>query len=99
MEAEKASEMRAVALIMKSASEDPRCAMWWLERKFPQTWGRKNRHELTGKNGGPIAHQVEEQLPAELLANDEVRELLDAAAAAAQRLLAVPALLPKKPSS
>lgn len=28
---------------------------WWLERRFPDEWGRKERHELTGADGGPIS--------------------------------------------
>jgi hypothetical protein len=51
MEAEKAAEMRAVALIMKAAAGDAKHAEWWLERKYPQRWGRRQRHEITGKNG------------------------------------------------
>ncbi len=87
LEAEKAAEMRAVALIMKAAQEDARHAEWWLERKFPNRWGRKERHELTGAKGGPIRHQ-ESELPVELLSNPQLRELLDSAAALASQLSA-----------
>jgi len=37
---------------MKAAEEDPKHAEWWLERKHPERWGRKERHELTGAGGG-----------------------------------------------
>ena len=87
LEAEKAAEMRAVALVMKAAAEDARHAEWWLERKFPQRWGRKERHEVTGAKGGPLRHQ-EGELPLELLANSQLRELLDSAAALASQLSA-----------
>jgi RNA-splicing ligase RtcB len=30
---------------------------WQLERRFPQWFGRKTRHEVTGADGGPIQHQ------------------------------------------
>ncbi|MDP2659908.1 MAG: hypothetical protein Q8R28_04180, partial [Dehalococcoidia bacterium] len=43
LEAEQAAEIRAVALIMKGAAEDPKHAEWWLERKFHERWGRKDR--------------------------------------------------------
>ena len=54
MEAEKAAEIRNVAFVMKAAEEDPKHAEWWLERKHPERWGRKERHELTGANGGAL---------------------------------------------
>jgi hypothetical protein len=89
LEAEKSAELRAVALVMKAAQEDAKHAEWWLERKFPQRWGRKERHELTGARGGPIHHQ-QSDLPVELLANPELRELLDSAAALVSQLSAPP---------
>lgn len=30
---------------------------WQLERRFPQWFSRKTRHEVTGADGGPIQHQ------------------------------------------
>ena len=41
-EAERAAEVRAVALVMKAAAEDPNHAKWWLERKYPERWGRRD---------------------------------------------------------
>ena len=32
---------------------------WWLERKFPDRWGKRERREVTGKKGGPIQHEHE----------------------------------------
>lgn len=40
-----------------SAARDPRhwtAAAWWLERRFPERWGRRDRVEHTGAGGGPI---------------------------------------------
>ena len=56
LEAEKAAEIRAVALVMKAAVNDPRHAEWWLERKHPDRWGRKDRlqAEVSGPEGGPV---------------------------------------------
>lgn len=50
-EAEQAAQIRAVALVLKAAAEDARHAEWWLERKFPELWGRKDsvKAELSGK--------------------------------------------------
>ncbi len=63
LEAEQAAEIRAVALIMKAAAEDPKHAEWWLERKFHERWGRRDRTELTGKDGGPIQTAVTVYVP------------------------------------
>lgn len=32
---------------------------WWLERSFPDRWGRKDRVEVTGKDEGPLVVEVE----------------------------------------
>ena len=63
IEAEQAAHVRAVTIVMNKATEDPRHAQWWLERKFPDLWGRRDHHEITGPNGGPM--QVQVYLPAE----------------------------------
>jgi hypothetical protein len=56
LEAEKAAEIRAVGLIMKAAANDPKHAEWWLERKFPERWGRRDRlqAEVSGPEGAPV---------------------------------------------
>lgn len=39
------------------AAKDPRfwaASAWWLERQMPQEFAQTQRHELTGKDGGPI---------------------------------------------
>jgi hypothetical protein len=46
LEAEKQAEIRCVGLIMKAAAEDAKHAQWWLERKFPSRWARKDRPEM-----------------------------------------------------
>lgn len=71
MEAEQAAEIRAVGLLMKAAENDAKHAAWWLERKFPERWGRKDRHEVTGANGGPM--QTESAVAA--LTTAELRKL------------------------
>ena len=39
---------------------DPKVAMWRLERKHPKRWGKTEKHELTGKDGGPIVNSFVE---------------------------------------
>jgi len=82
MEAEKAAEIRNVAFVMKAAEEDPKHAEWWLERKHPERWGRKERHELTGAGGGAL--QVETTSEVELILKDP--EAIALASALSQRL-------------
>lgn len=48
------SEARDVALIGKAATENWQAAAWRLERKMPHKWGRHERHEHTGADGGAI---------------------------------------------
>lgn len=43
-----------VALIMKAADKQWQAAAWLLERKHYKEFGRKDQHELTGKDGAPI---------------------------------------------
>src|SRR5271155_4495427 len=46
LEAEKAAEVNCVRIVMKAAEVDAKHAQWWLERKFPKKWGRKDRREI-----------------------------------------------------
>ena len=52
------AEVRDVAIIERAANDTWQAAAWMLERKFPARWGRTDRAELTGKNGGPIQHEI-----------------------------------------
>lgn len=57
------SEIRDLLLIGNAAKEDWKAAAWRLERKYPERYGRTERHELTGKDGGPIeVDEVSEKL-------------------------------------
>ena len=51
-----ASEIRDVALIAKAATEQWQAAAWRLERRYPDKWGKRERHELSGPQGGPVQH-------------------------------------------
>src|SRR5258707_14105237 len=50
------AEIRDVALIAKAATDQWTAAAWRLERRYPDRWGRRERHELSAPGGGPIQH-------------------------------------------
>jgi hypothetical protein len=51
---------KKVAVIAKSGNDgDWRAAAWWLERQMPEEFGRTDRVEIGGTDGGPIKIQVE----------------------------------------
>ena len=65
------SEMRAVERIRQAGERDWKANAWFLERTATSRWGRTERLELTGAEGGAIevsAEAVERKLEA-LLAN------------------------------
>lgn len=57
-QAQATSEIRDVMLIGNAARDQWQAAAWRLERRYPDKWGKKERHELTGADGGPV--QIEE---------------------------------------
>ncbi len=43
---------RNIALIQKAAQEGNwQAAAWWLERKYPEEWGRKDRMDIQAEGG------------------------------------------------
>jgi hypothetical protein len=46
---------------LRTASEAGtwQASAWWLERSFPDRWGRKERVEVTGKDEGPLVVEIE----------------------------------------
>ena len=52
------AEVRDVATIELAAQSQWQAAAWRLERRYPQVWGRVERHEQTGEGGGPIVVRV-----------------------------------------
>lgn len=75
--AESTAEIRNVNIIQKAAEDDWRAAMTYLERKFPDRWGRKERVEASiehsGKNGGPI--KTEQTINLDTLSDQELAAL------------------------
>lgn len=52
--------------IVARATADPKnwtAAAWWLERRHPSEYGKRERVEMTGKDGGPIDHRDVSTLP------------------------------------
>lgn len=63
------AEIRSVALIQKAANDGTwQAAAWYLERSHPQKWGRLNRTEISGPDGGPIETVDIDALDAKLVA-------------------------------
>ena len=54
--AEAEAEMNAIQNIQIHAAENWTASAWYLERKFPDRWGRKDKltQEISGKDGKPI---------------------------------------------
>lgn len=49
------AEMRNVGLIQKAAVDGTwQAAAWYLERSYPKRWGRSDRVEHVGADGGPV---------------------------------------------
>lgn len=44
---------RVSGLVLKAAERDWKAGAWWLERSFPEAWGRQ-RVEVSGPDGEPI---------------------------------------------
>lgn len=50
--AESRAEARFVTMISKAAEENWQAAAWWLERKYPERWGRKDKVDLSADKDG-----------------------------------------------
>jgi transposase len=52
--AEREAEMAMVGTILRAAKDDPKHAEWWLARKYPDRWAKREEHRIAGPGGGPI---------------------------------------------
>jgi transposase len=53
--AEAESESKYVGVIRDAANSGTwQAAAWWLERRYPDRWGKKDQMALTGKDGGAL---------------------------------------------
>ncbi len=57
-QAEAAAALKAFGTVRTAMDKNWQAAAWYLERKNPQEWGNRQRHEHTGKDGGPIRTQL-----------------------------------------
>lgn len=56
------AEVENVAIIKRAARDGTwQAAAWWLERTRPQKFGRKERYEVTGAEGGSLQVDVSMQ--------------------------------------
>jgi len=55
--AEGRAQGQALARIRRAGGEHWQAEAWFLERKWPDKWGRRERREVTGKGGGPIEYR------------------------------------------
>jgi transposase-like protein len=63
--------VRNVTIVAKAAETNFRAATWWLERTVPQVYGRRDRVELTGAKGAPLAPTLD----LSKLTDDQLRKL------------------------
>lgn len=48
------AERESVEIVRNAAKKDWAAASWWLERIAPARWGRRDKFEVTGAEGGPV---------------------------------------------
>ena len=51
------------AVIAKAVDKNWQAAAWWLERRHPAEYARREKVEMTGKDGGPIESRTVTDLP------------------------------------
>lgn len=57
--AEAKSEAKYLGVIKDAANDGTwQASAWWLERRYPDRWGKKDKHELTGKDGQPLERVI-----------------------------------------
>ena len=74
MRARAEAALKLLLIIQRAAHTDWRAAAWILERRFPEDFG-KQVFEHTGKDGGPIAHDVTSRAIVRELPDDVIERL------------------------
>lgn len=69
------AEVRAVSNIVTAGRKQWQASAWWLERSFPDRYGRVDRMELTGKDGGAVQTEGSTTITVENV-NDMLKSLL-----------------------
>jgi hypothetical protein len=80
--------------IKNAGASDWRASAWILEHRYPEEYGTKQRTELSGPDGGPIAVNT----PALEQAAQELNTWRETMAASLSSLLSVPPTLPTSPT-
>lgn len=73
--AEAEAEQHFVGIIKTASYDTWTAAAWWLERKHPERWGRRERIEHTGANGEPVQMQHEHKFDLSGLTDDQLESL------------------------
>jgi len=56
--AEAEAAIRNVAIVQKAAQETWQAAAWWLERRYPEEWGRKDQLRLGNADDDGLKIQI-----------------------------------------
>lgn len=56
--AEAEAQMRNVAIVQEAAQESWQAAAWWLERRYPEEWGRKDQLRLGNTDDDGLRIQI-----------------------------------------
>jgi len=78
--AEFKTKQRCIVRIQKATGRDWKAAAWWLERKFYDEFGRKERHEVSGPGGRSVQLNGHGAVRVEALKNLDLETLRKLAA-------------------
>lgn len=75
--AESFAEIKNVQQIQKASEDNWQASAWYLERKFPERWGKKDKYSLehTGKDGDPIETSHKQEIDLSNLTDKELEQL------------------------
>jgi hypothetical protein len=64
---------RNITIIQKHAVKNWTAAAWWLERSDPEHWGKRDKLEMTGADGGALEMKV---ISEKEISNDEITDIM-----------------------